>query len=130
MAFEQAFPLFAAGPRSDLTVFYARFVVSNSGATLTASTDTSTGLTMTGAAGDYVLAHPKCRFRNLLLEVELPDNTTAANVRQCVKQVPVAGTDAPQDGVLSFTTVENDTATAVAAPADGSVITVSGLLGF
>jgi hypothetical protein len=130
MAFEQTYPLFAFGPRADLSVAYGRFTVSNSGATLTASADTIPGMTMTGAAGTYVLNHPKCRFRNLFLDLELPVIATVANARQCVQHVPVAGTDDAPAGVLNFNTVENDTATAVATPVDGSVIRVFGLLGF
>lgn len=130
MAFEQTYPLFAGGPRADLTVVYGRFTVSGGGAVLTASADTFQGLTMTGAGGTYVLNHPKCRFRMLNLDVQLPVIATVANVRQCVQHVAVAGADDAPSGVLNFNTVENDTATAVAAPADTSTIEVFGLMGF
>lgn len=130
MAFEQVYPIFCAGPRSELNIFYGRFTVANSGATLTADANTSQGLTMTGAAGIYVLNHPKCRFRMVMLDVQIATIATVANARQCVQHVPVALTDDATTGILNFNTIENDTATAVAVPVDGSVIEVFALLGF
>lgn len=131
MPFFDAFPLRALAPRTDLAIVYGRFLVSNSGATLTAvAGDTSAGLTITGAAGIYVLSHKKCRFRMLAIDVQIPVIATVANARQCVQHVPVVNTDDAPSGVLNFNTIENDTATAVAVPVDGSVIEVFGLLGF
>lgn len=130
MPFQDSFPLRSAGPRSDLSWVYGLFVVSNSGATLTASADTTAGLTITGAAGIYVLVHKKCRVRFFDLDVQLPVIATVANARQCVQHVAAAAVDDATTGILNFNTIENDTATAVAVPVDGSVIRVLGLIGF
>lgn len=130
MAFEQVYPIFAAGPRSELSLHYGRFTVSNSGATLTASSDTSQGLTITGAAGIYVLNHPKCRFRMVKFEVQIATIATVANARDCIQHVPVAATDDALSGVLNFNTTDYDASAVVTAPVDGSVIEVFAVLGF
>lgn len=130
MAFEQCFPVFAAGPRTELNFFYGRFTVSNSGATLTASADTSQGLTMTGASGTYALAHPKCRFRMVNFNVTVAALGTATVQREVMQKTGVALTDGPTDGVLNFNTIESDAGQTVAVPADGSVVEVFALLGF
>lgn len=130
MPFADSFPLRVAGPRADDTIVYGRFVSSDSGATFTATADTMSGMTITGSAGTYVLTHRKCRFRILHLHVQIPTIATVADARQCVQHVPVAATDDAPSGVLNFNTMEHDTASAVSAPVDGSVIEVFGILGF
>lgn len=130
MPFQDSFPLRACGPRSDLSVVYGRFTVSNSGATLTASADTTSGLAITGDTGVYVLTHRKCRFRHFSLHLDLATIATVADARQLVMHVPVAGTDDAASGVLNFNTIEHDTASAVSEPPDGAVIVVFGILGF
>jgi len=130
---EDSYPVFASGPRTDLTIVYGSFVVSASGATLTASADTMKGLLITGAAGIYALAHPKCRFRSVEIKVLLPTIATVADKRDVVQHVGVAATDAAVDGVLNFNTQEEDQTTgvnAVLAPVDDSVIEVFGIMGF
>lgn len=127
MPFADSFPLRARGPKSDLSVVYGRFDVSNSGATITAQEGkTCKGLAITGSAGSYVLAHTPCRFAEFFIKVRPADNTTVSETRHVVD----ADDQDPSDGTFAFVTQENDSSPAVAAPVDGSEIVVFGLMGF
>ena len=126
MAFEQTYPLFAAGPRADLSIFYGKFTASSSGAVFTASADTSQGLTMTGSGGTNVLNHPKCRMAIFTIEVKIPTLATIADKREVTKKA----VDDPTTGILNFNTANEAAPPVVAAVVDGSVIEVWGLAGF
>lgn len=129
MPFAESTPLRVASPRSDITVVYGRFTASASGATFTPTLDTMAGMTITGAAGVYVLTHRKCRFRMFAMHVNLPTITTDAAKQIVVQHVAVAGVDDAPAGVLNFNTTDPATG-AESTPVDGAQIEVIGLLGF
>lgn len=76
MAFEDAFPVFAQGPRTDLTWGYLNATINNTTVTVTSS-ETSRGfnLARTGV-GAYTITFPKCKFCSIVAKF-LP--TAAAN---------------------------------------------------
>ncbi len=131
MAFEQAYPIFALGPRTDLNVVYAKFIVSSTGTVLTPTADSCPGITIASSgSGVYVLTHPKCRFRSLDIQVLLPTIATVASRREVVQHVGVAGTDTAKEGILNFNTQNQDATPIVAVLIDDSEVQVMGLLGF
>lgn len=130
MPFVDTYPVRAAGPRTDLCLVYGRFTITNSGATITASTDTTPGLTITGDNGVYVLTHKKCRYRQMKIDVLIPALAAPTTQRSCALKTSVAGTDDAGTGILNFNTVENDATQTVLEPIDNSQFEVIGLIGF
>lgn len=66
MAFEQAYPIFALGPRSELNFGYLNAVLNGTGCVVTAA-ETSQGFSISRTTtGVYAITFPKCRFVQIL----------------------------------------------------------------
>ena len=92
MAFEDAFPIFAQGPRTDLTWAYLATVL-NGTTVATDATRTSRGFSITRSTnGVYALVFPKCKYCQIV-PVFMP--TVAGNglVPRVLSSIsPTAGT--------------------------------------
>lgn len=125
MAFEQAFPLFALGPRADLNIAYVHADIGATGAPTVDSAKTCAGFNVTrNSDGNYNLVFPKCKFCLPMGAVRPTTLATEADARQ----VYVAPDLDATTGTVIFTTgTEADTEI---DPTSGSEIVFLILLGF
>ncbi len=124
----QGFPLFASGPRSDLEVGYLKFEVGAAGAVTVVPGQTTAGFSISAfSTGVATLTHPKCKFILPLNKEVRPDVlATVANHRT----ITFSDDWDPTTGSVVFNTREDDTASAVANPVDGSEVVMAFLYGF
>lgn len=124
MAFEDAFPLFHQGPRSDLTIAYVHADIGASGEPTIDATKTSRGFNITrNSEGNYQLVFPKCKF--CLPQGQVRPNAVAT------EQSPFLLVEKDIDattGTVNF--VCGTEADSEAELADGSEIVFLVLLGF